>query len=93
MKNNELFKTLANLTGYSPGYLDRNPDNVPDYMDWCLLMPIAFQNGLKIDFDQYKTGCTYATHREVTDDEWTAVDETPQIAIVKCLIAKLENKK
>lgn len=92
MKNYELFKKLAYLTGYSKDYFDKSPDCVPDYMDFGVLMPLAFQHGLKIDFDQYKTGRTYASHHDLIDDKWDSVDETPQIAIVKCLISKLESE-
>ncbi len=104
--NNKLFKQLAELLGYSEGYLDRCPTCVPDYMNWELLMPIAIEHGVYLcPLAWERVGKIYrAKHITMKPDfdgklamtnmgtKYYGDDETPQIAIVKCLIAKLESE-
>ena len=94
MKNKELFTKLSKLRGFNT---DEYPFHVPNYMDWNTLMPIAVTHGVSPVFD------TVLGHHEAclnlnTDNneaiyDMVKFDHVPQIAIVKCLIAKLEGEK
>lgn len=94
---NKLFQQLAELLGYSEGYLDRCPTCIPDYMDWNILMPIAVEHEIGFQYEgafKMVWEASHIKHLDEYDCKWVGADDkTPQIAIVKCLIAKLESEK
>lgn len=87
--HNNLFKQLASLLNAESEY--------PNYMDWELLMPIAVEHGVSLVID-HVLGHQEAYFNLTVDGDRTEYQDhrefnkTPQLAIVKCLIAKLENE-
>lgn len=97
MQNKQLFKQLAELLGYSEGYLDRCPTCIPNYMDWSVLMPIAVEHEVGFQHEgtinmHWESFCFKRLNENVSEFAGFYSDKTPQLAIVKCLIAKLESE-
>lgn len=93
MTNEELSLAIAKASGdYSEGYLDRNPQNAPNYIeDMNALMPLVFNHG--INFYQstslgLRTGNMYA--HDCFDKHEVMKCEAPARALAECLLLVLQ---